>query len=393
MEEHRNPRRSRRLAYQRARLQQGLLMSVILLGTILCLTLGSLLTPDRTYSDSENRKLAQFPKLSWSAVKDGSWFSDLESYTADQFAGRDFWIALRLRFLKLTGQKESNGVYLCSGDYLMEPPADPPQDSRNVEAINAFAARHTDLRLNMAVIPNAACILADKLPKNAPVRDQSADLTALAGSLQGISFLDVSAALSAHTNEQLYYRTDHHWTSLGARYAFEAMAAQLGIPQPVQNYDTYTVSTTFEGTLASRSGSHAAYDTVELYVPQTDVEYYVSYGDAAETSATIYDRSALDQKDKYTVFFGGNYPRVDVYTTAETGKTLLLFKDSYANCLMQLLYPYYDHIILIDPRYYYYDNVESVISREQVTDVLFLYNANTYFEDTSLADVLNVSEN
>lgn len=61
-----------------------------------------------------------------------------------------------------------------------------------MEAINAFAARHTDLRLNMAVIPNAACILADKLPKNAPVRDQSADLTALAGSLQGISFLDVS---------------------------------------------------------------------------------------------------------------------------------------------------------------------------------------------------------
>lgn len=367
-------------------------MSVILLGTILCLTLGSLLTPDRTYSDSENRKLAQFPKLSWSAVKDGSWFSDLESYTADQFAGRDFWIALRLRFLKLTGQKESNGVYLCSGNYLMEPPADPPQDSRNVEAINAFAARHTDLRLNMAVIPNAACILADKLPKNAPVRDQSADLTALAGSLQGISFLNVSAALSAHTDGQLYYRTDHHWTSLGARYAFEAMAEKLGIPQPVQNYDTYTVSTTFEGTLASRSGSHAAYDTVELYVPQTDIEYYVSYGDAAETSATIYDRSALDQKDKYTVFFGGNYPRVDVYTTAETGKTLLLFKDSYANCLMQFLYPYYDHIILIDPRYYY-DNVESVISREQVTDVLFLYNANTYFEDTSLADVLNVSEN
>ena len=261
-----------------------------------------------------------------------------------------------------------------------------------MEAINAFAARHTDLRLNMAVIPNAACILADKLPKNAPVRDQSADLTALAGSLQGISFLNVSAALSAHTDEQLYYRTDHHWTSLGARYAFEAMAEKLGIPQPVQNYDTYTVSTTFEGTLASRSGSHAAYDTVELYVPQTDIEYYVSYGDAAETSATIYDRSALEQKDKYTVFFGGNYPRVDVYTTAETGKTLLLFKDSYANCLMQFLYPYYDHIILIDPRYYY-DNVESVISREQVTDVLFLYNANTYLEDTSLADVLNVSEN
>ena len=81
---------------------------------------------------------------------------------------------------------------------------------------------------------------------------------------------------------------------------------------------------------------------MELYVPQTDVEYYVSYGDAAETSATIYDRSALEQKDKYTVFFGGNYPRVDVYTTAETGKTLLLFKDSYTNCLMPVSYTHLD---------------------------------------------------
>ena len=147
MEEHRNPRRSRRLAYQRARLQQGLLMSVILLGTILCLTLGSLLTPDRTYSDSENRKLAQFPKLSWSAVNDGSWFSDLESYTADQFAGRDFWIALRLRFLKLTGQKESNGVYLCSGDpgkrenIAEEPPDLPVSDGLRVEGQRAVQAQ------------------------------------------------------------------------------------------------------------------------------------------------------------------------------------------------------------------------------------------------------------
>ena len=62
LEEHRNPRRSRRLAYQRARLQQGLLMSVILLGTILCLTLGSLLTPDRTYSDSENPQAGPVPE-------------------------------------------------------------------------------------------------------------------------------------------------------------------------------------------------------------------------------------------------------------------------------------------------------------------------------------------
>ena len=389
LEEHRNPRRSRRLAYQRARLQQGLLMSVILLGTILCLTLGSLLTPDRTYSDSENRKLAQFPKLSWSAVKDGSWFSDLESYTADQFAGRDFWIALRLRFLKLTGQKESNGVYLCSGDYLMEPPADPPQDSRNVEAINAFAARHTDLRLNMAVIPNAACILADKLPKNAPVRDQSADLTALAGSLQGISYLDVSAALSAHTDEQLYYRTDHHWTSLGACFAFEAAAEKLGIATPLTDYSIHILANDFEGTLASKSGRHGVTDTVTAYEALgSDVSYYVIYDSAQEKAGSMFVSSALDAKDKYAVFFGGNHPLVTLKTTANTGKVLLLFKDSYANCFVQFLIPYYDQIVMVDPRYYY-DNADQLITQRAVTDVLFLYNDSTFIADTALSDTLN----
>ena len=118
----------------------------------------------------------------------------------------------------------------------------------------------------------------------------------------------------------------------------------------------------------------------------------MTYADTQKTVCSLYDRAKLAEKNQYEVFFGGNHARVDIRTTADTGRTLLLFKDSYANCLMQFLYPYYDHIILIDPRYYY-DNVESVISREQVTDVLFLYNANTYFEDTSLADVLNVSEN
>ena len=228
--------------------------------------------------------------------------------------------------------------------------------------------------------------MTDKLPGHVPLRDQRADIEALGSRLSGVRFLDVSPALAAHSGEELYYRTDHHWTSLGAFYAFQAMAEGMGIT-PVQDYDIYTVSTTFEGTLSSRSGSHSAKDPVQIYVPKTSVDCCATYPDSGKTTASLYSRDALNDKDHYTVFFGGNHPRVDIDTTAGTGRNLLIFKDSYANCLVPFLTPYYDRIILIDPRYYY-ESADSLVTSEKITDVLFLYNINTFHEDTALAGVL-----
>ena len=239
----------------------------------------------------------------------------------------------------------------------------------------------------MTVVPNAVTVHADKLPANAPCRDQIADITGIKNTLVGVEFLDVTDALLAHSEEMLFYRTDHHWTSLGAKYAFDFMAPRMGIEQTVADNTVYTVSNSFEGTLSSKSGSHAVRDTVDIYVPTTGIEYYVTYANDQSNICSLYVRSALDQKDHYTVFFGGNHGRLDITTTANTGRSLLIFKDSYANCFIQFLYPYFDHITMIDPRYYY-DNVETVIRSEAVTDVLFLYNANTFLGDTALADVL-----
>ena len=390
MEQNKPQRRKRRSVYQRSRREQGVLLACLLLVTVLVFNIVSLLTPDRSYSEQENRKLSAFPKLTWSSLTEGTWFSDVESYVADQFAARDFWITLQLRFSRFMGVKESNGVLLCRDDYLMEAPVEPNQAAleRNLAAVNAFAAARSDVNVVMSVVPNAASVLSEKLPKNVPVRDQLQDIRSVAASLNGVTFVDVSEALAAHKDEAIYYRTDHHWTSLGASYAFEALAPALGVNASGMQYTVYPVSTTFEGTLASRSGCHEVRDTVELWVPQTDIEYYVTYEDSAETTCSLYAPEALNQKDHYTVFFGGNHPRIDISTMAETGKCLLIFKDSYANCLVQFLTPYYENIIIIDPRYYYGD-VETLMKRESVTDVLFLYNANTFLEDTSLADLLS----
>ena len=393
MEEHTQRRRTpRQSPVQKNRSLQGTLLTVLLFGTVVLFVVLGLLVKDRTFSESENRNLAQAPELSWSAVTDGSYLSDLSAYVADQFPGRDMWMSMNLWLQKLFGSKESGGVYLCQDDYLMQVPGEPNEEQleRNLAAMDRFSQAYPEITIAASIAPNAVTVMAEKLPKNAPVRDQRADLKYIQDNLKNVRFVDVTDTLIAHNEEQLYYRTDHHWTSLAAAYAFEDVAQAMGVTAPALNtYDRYLVSNTFEGTLSSKSGSHKAADTVEIFVPKTDIEYYVTYPDGGGEICSMYNREALDGKDHYTVFFGGNYSRVDITTSADTGRSLLIFKDSYANCMIQFLYPYFDHITMVDPRYFY-DNVENIITSENVTDVLFLYNLDTFLSDTSLADVITV---
>ena len=392
MDENRNIPRSprRRTPFQVNRRLQAQYLSWLLVLTMLLGIGTGILVKDREFSDSENRMLAQFPEISFSSLLDGSFLEGLGDYTADQFPGRDAWITLNLKMNMALGQKEFNGVYLCEDGYLIQIPQEPNwvQAERNLAAAETFAAKYPDLNMVMTVAPNAVTVLSDLLSANAPARDQREDIAWIQGQLNAVQFCDVTDALAAHSDEYIFYKTDHHWTSLGAKYAFYAMAERMNL-EPIKegDYTAYPVSNTFQGTLSSKSGSHTSSDTVEIYIPHSGIDYYVTYADTGETISSLYRRSALNEKDHYTVFFGGNHARVDITTTADTGRCLLLFKDSYANCMVQFLYPYYDHITMIDPRYYY-DNIDLVIKSESITDVLFLYNADTFLNDTSLADVL-----
>lgn len=104
-------------------------------------------------------------------------------------------------------------------------------------------------------------------------------------------------------------------------------------------------------------------------------------------TATLYDTSKLKGKDKYALFLGGNYPILDIKTTADSTDRLLIIKDSYANSLIPFLIPYYREIVVVDPRYYY-DDIEKVMKKDNITSVLFLYNGNTFVKDNSISGVL-----
>ena len=359
--------------------------AIILLGFII-----NLAGRDRAYSTAENRPLQQRPKLTWTALTDGSWFSDMTDYYSDQFVARDSWISLHLTAQRITGQKNADDIYLGDDGVLLRAPYTPDQEAvaRTVTAVNEFAEAYPDVNVSFMMVPDAASVQPQYLPANAPVRDQLTDIANFTASLSDeINVIDAAYILQQHNTEYLYYKTDHHWTSLGAYYAFMQASGTLEVT-PAQSYSIYTLSDSFEGTLASESGYHRSQDTINIYVPTEDtVQYYVYHPDTGENTTSVYVSSCLDEKDQYTVFFGGNYGMLQIYTTADTGRTLLVFKDSYANSFVPFLLPYYDEIIMIDARYYY-ESLNTLMVSEGVTDVLYVYSADMLLTDTNLAGVL-----
>ena len=387
MEEHQKRKRSKRSTRLTANRRA---VSVLLLLVIVAFAVLGLITRDKVFSEEENRNLAQRPSITVDSILDGSFFSAYSSYLSDQFFGRDTWISLDTLFTRMLGKHDVNGIYIGPNKRLFSSPELPDQmvQARKIAAVNEFAERHDDWNIMFMLVPDAASILTDRLPKNAPVRDQKADIYSVEKNLtSSIKVIDVAPMFFDHADEVLYYRSDHHWTSLGAYYAFIQATQYMDMDVPTPSFEFLRVSDSFSGTLASQSGVHAT-DSIYVCLPQgTDTSYYVNYLDTQTRVTAIFSTAALEEKDQYTVFFGGNHPIVEIWTTANNGRNLLLFKDSYANSFVQFLTTYYDKIIMIDPRYFYSD-LGTTIGTYGITDVLFLYSGDTWMTDTSLADVL-----
>ncbi len=370
-------------------------VSIIFIVTIVLIGILIFAAPDEAYSETENRSLAQKPKVTASSLTDGTFMKDAESYTQDQFPLRDSWIAVKSFADRMLGKREINGVYLGKHNQLIEKAAEPDYTyvDKNLQAMKTFAQKYTDKNVTFALVPNSCLIQADRLPANAPIYDQNKEIDHVREEVSdALHFVDLRDSLGAHKEEYIFYKTDHHWTSLGAKYAFEAMTAVLKIDNANANYHVISAADDFYGTLSSKTGFRLEADKVDLYIPDAinnnELKYYAEYTEQKYRTASIYDADSLKKLDKYAVFMGGNFSRIDIQTSNINGRKLMIIKDSYANAFLQFLLPYYESIYVIDPRYCY-DDINSIIETENITDILFLYNVNTFTEDRNIADFLN----
>jgi hypothetical protein len=348
---------------------------------------------NKSFSELENRNLTKEPKFKLDNLLDGRYTKRYEKYKNDQFVMKDSFLKLKSKSDRLLGKKDNNNIFLASDDYLIEGFKEPNEEdiNKNIKAINDFTDKHNDISHYFMIIPNSVSIYKDKLPKNAPVKEQNDYINNFAEKIsKDIKLINPYNTFMDKKDEQLYYRTDHHWTTKGAFYAYELLCENMNLKQKyIDDYDVEKVSNDFLGSLYSRSMFNVKNkDDIEVFIPKDkEDEVVVNYVEENKLSPTIYNSEKLNSNDKYGVFLGGNKPLIEISTTSRENKSILLIKDSYANSFVQFLTSNFKKIIMVDPRYFYGD-IEDIIKNYEITDILYLYNANTFFNDTSLNSVL-----
>ena len=361
---------------------------------LLILILVNLLYPSHEKSEEENRMLTLKPKMTVGNLASGSYMEQYENYQADQFAGRNFLRKVKVTLNRLGGSREENGVFIGKKGQLLEDIVVPRQDTlkENLDAIKAFSQEYSEIPVSMILVPDAAEVLSDRLPAFAKVADQNAGISQVKKELgDSVQWIDAVKAMNKHKDEKIYYKTDHHWTTLGAFYTFQEAASALGIDEDVSSgYVSYPVAADFNGTLAAKSGCRMGEkEEIDIYVPKdADNDLTVNYVDEQVKTTSLYQSDKLKTRDKYAVFLGGNNALIDIKTMSQEQGRILVVKDSYANSFVPFLTPYFREIVMLDPRYYT-GNIQDVMETYHITSVLFLYNGNTFFQDNNINGVLS----
>lgn len=376
---------------------------------LVLVSIGSFVASDREFSENENRYLAQFPEISLDNIINGDFQEGLEKYINDQILGRDEWITIKTAIQKFIGDTEIGGAYVGKDGYdfekITQDDVDQKLVDRNVAQIQKFfetaSGTIDNSRLSFLLVPTSGLILADKLPANAPLFDQAAIIDAVAEGMKDYNFVDVRDVLTQHKEEGVYYRTDHHWTSLGALLAYGEYCKSVGLPFDASLYQDVVVTEKFRGSLYSKILDYdSAFDTIKLYKKSGGKDSFVVTLEG-EKSEGFYHYNQLEEKDKYLFFFGGNYAEVVIrfqkdasdITSESTGddafgnvgesRNLLLIKDSFANCFAPLVAEDYDNVYMIDMRYFRGD-MQEYMEANNITDVLVLYNVSNFISDKNI---------
>ena len=360
----------------------GVIFMVLLLG----LAGKEALSHQRAYSPVEKRELQTRPEISITKVLDGRFQKKYESYLRDQFPGRDHWVSFQTDMELFMGKNEIHNVYIGKNHYLLEhyteKEFDPQQISKNLQALEKFvgkAKQNADVHVMM--VPTKSWVLREKLPAFAPHYKEQKFYDALQQKLEKEDVLiSVEPVLDAHKEEEIYYRTDHHWTTLGAWYAYEQYTKAVGGDlQRAQGKKKFRcISKDFYGTTYAKINYARQADKIEIYEPADKLRVVYNMGE--KKTKTLYDVSFLKTADQYSVFTGGNQAVLEITGGIKNGKTLLLIKDSFANSILPFLAEDYEKLVVVDLRQLNVSG-DRLLEMFSPTDILILYNSAQFAQD------------
>ena len=365
--------------------------AIVFLVFVFGFTAITFVSPERTFSDNENRVLATMPEFSWKTLFSGEFMADYEEYITDQFFLRDNWIQLKTIAEIVLNKQDINGVYISKDGYLIERHEDSEIDfemlEKSLDRLVQFAEKHAGRlgadHVKVMLVPTASEILTDKLPPFATGFDQNGMIDDLYSRLPEGTALDVREALKAHADEYIYYKTDHHWTTLGAFYAYQEFCKAMGLEVPsLEDVEQTVVSEEFLGTVHSKLNLNISKDSMSTFqLPNTPSKVQVTV-DMAQKFDSLYVDKYLDMKDKYSYYLDGNHGLTEIYSNSEGKGTLLIIKDSYSHCFAPMTVGNYEKVYLVDFRYFNMP-ISQFMMQYRVTDVLVLYNAVTFATDVN----------
>lgn len=364
----------------------------VFLSLTLVFSIWNLLRPTRSFSENENRYLAQFPEVTAEAVLDGEFSEEYETYLADQFPLRDSWISLKTRMELLIGKKDINNVYFGDDGWLIDKyrgTLDEDRIADNLSKLGDFTAYAAEKlgseHVRVMLVPTASAVLDNHMPPFAEDFDQAALIAQAAGLCPDGVALDLLPVLGAHKEEPIYYHTDHHWTTLGAYYGYAAWAESIGLaPYAQEDFTVETASDAFYGTTHSKVNVSVQPDSILRYTPNWPVSYHLTFNLGEKESGSLYDETKLEGKDKYSYFLGGNNPIVEITSSCgEEGRRLLIIKDSYSHCFAPFAVNHFEETTLIDLRYFNL-GVKQYMEQEEFTDILVLYSTANFADDRNL---------
>ena len=368
-----------------------ILFSVFFVGMFLL----DCVTPDRTVSELENTTLTQRPKVTAQILSSAGlnrFFNDYTQYTKDQIPGRDAWISLQ-SFVEtaLLQKTQSGGILLGDKGQMFDRTyglvsSEERTLPRNIAAVASLAARCPG-KVYVMVAPAASSIYPERVPAHAPLLQEESYLSQIQAAVEqaGGVYLPLKDALSAHKDEYIYYRTDHHWTTQGAYYAYSELCSALGLEPFDRAAHTAVDVPDFYGTFYSRARTwNAQPDTLTYYDLDNPLTIYTVTGPGMPTEGQttgLYDLDKLDVYDKYAAFLHGNNGLSRVEGDGE-GR-ILVVKDSYANSLIPFLTANYAQIDVIDLRNYNY-GLDTLIAENGYDQILVLYSFDSFKSDPYL---------
>ncbi len=360
------------------------ILAVIFAVILVALPLITAFSKKEKTSEWENRDLATFPSFSSEAILDKSFMQGFDSYISDHFFGRNFWVKLKSNLELLTLKKENNSIMLTTKGTLVEDLGKPNERylNQNIDGILRFAENNSNTKIYTAIAPTSCDLYSDFLPYGKKTESQKKQIDSFYSQLGKSAYaVDIYSSLYAKKDQYIYYGTDHHWTSLGAYYAYHQIATALDFkPYEKTMFDIEHASNEFYGTYASKSNISVKPDTIDLFsLAASDLsvtEVSINNGKETKKYDDIYFREWLSKKDKYSVFLGQVQPEVTIKTNVQNNKKLLIFKDSFAHSLVPFLALHYSEIKLIDLRYTN-KNYRELADVSSYDSVLLLYNIDS----------------